>query len=793
MKTKLATAIAFVLLAGCVARSAIKTAGGLGVECTADAECASGLCRGEGQRYCSQLCEDDGGCASADAGFCCELLGGQGVCLRNRNQTCRAAKLGMACGGVGDPLCARAGLECVRTKDVFACTKPCASADDCAGLVGGACEQIGDRQLCVPPDLRNLPRRESNCTGDAACSGDDVCQVFKDNDIDPRGVVTQCSSLRYGNLPAGQPCEAGEECDRGFCIEGFCSAPCANDAWCEPDSYCRSLTVVARADDPDTGVNEQIFDTLTMCRKRQGSEQSCSGECLAPECSTPSCPAGESCRRRVGYDGTSVLACQTFPTDAKLPFDTGLRVGSQCSITTARGLDGTRVRQPIDGRVKICASEACFAPGYCGAPCQSKSDCPSTDYSGAAMTCVYIPFQQTCARVDFNPGSAIGAECSGASVFAADNTCASLYCNSSTGRCSARKPSGSTCSRADECEALVCQAGRCLQPCRDNDECSEGECLALPVRIDPRSTPRDLSDDRFDLPTFCQVVPGGQTVTRGVTYQTCTDDSDCPGRVCRLHFALDGSPIGLCATPATNTLVFGQACTANTQCASSLCMDGACSLPCRDDSQCGDGAHCDRATLLRRFATPVCRRSNKAPAGGTCNAHADCKSQVCEAGTCLASCSQLAVAYVSSSPNDARVARCVPKPLSVDNRDTDASFDDRFDYALFSQVTRLCVADSECLVGEACVFRPYSDVDQAATASSELRGHCESPNGLLPPGAACHGAGACASGLCVNGRCAQPCATSDDCSAEEACVNQPAQLLELRGVTRQVHVCSTNL
>lgn len=779
-------------LFACTSGVKVTTGGTLGTECDADSQCASGLCRGEGQRYCSALCSADAQCASPDAGYCCELLGGQGICQRTTNGECRGAKLGTSCGGTNDPLCLRVGLECARTGDVFSCTKTCTSAEDCAGLVGAGCERVGDRNLCVPPDLSSLPRRQSDCVGDASCSGDDICQVYRDSDVDPRTVVTQCSSLRYGNLPVGTACDAAEQCDRGFCVEGFCSAPCASDAWCPADSYCRSLSVVARADDPDTTVNERILGSLRMCRKRTGSELTCDSECLEPGCTTAPCPVGESCRRRVNYDGTSALACQTFPEEEAQLFDTGLAAGSRCSPTLGRNLDGTRIRDPIDGRVQICASESCFAPGYCGAPCRTKSDCPATDYSGAAMTCVYLPFQQTCARVDFNPGKANGEECSGSSLIVADNMCASLYCNSSTSRCSARKPSGSSCARADECEALVCVAGKCLQPCRSTEECAEGACLATAFRIDSLGTPNNPNDDRFDLPTFCANPAGSEVVSEGPPRElrSCSKDNDCPGKVCRVVFDNSGAAKGICANSVVNGLVTGQACTGNNQCNSQLCASGRCTLPCRSSGDCPAEMACGATSVFGQAAVNVCLLRGTGTAGAACTENAGCESRLCVDGTCVAPCSSIATPYTAEVANEVVTSRCVPLAISVDPRLTPQTFDDRVDYVLGALQTRLCEREADCSGGASCVFRPWDDVDGRATLRSALRGHCESSPGLLE-GERCHYGASCGSGLCVQGECAKPCVDAADCADAQECALRPAGVLEQRSVTRSVKVCAT--
>lgn len=214
--------------------------------CSADTECASGLCRdpGDGRRRCLDPCRGDrGDCLDGDV--CVAADGACSVCIDAGTFT-GPRGLGEVC--MNDAEC-RSGL-CVLRDGVgecatpcgagcgegFACVNgsclvqrdqpvggPCLSSDDCA--LGAVCAAQGDSRWCT-----------AICSEDAPCPLGFQCVPAGDNMI--------CAPV--GGL-VGEACMADAECSTGMCRDGACTLPCSSELRCGPGFLCEALADGTRA------------------------------------------------------------------------------------------------------------------------------------------------------------------------------------------------------------------------------------------------------------------------------------------------------------------------------------------------------------------------------------------------------------------------------------------------------------------------------------------------------------------------------------------------------------------
>ena len=751
----------------------------------------------EGTAFCTRDCALDTDCSSRDKLYCCEESGEKTLCTLPVGGACRQATLGDACANAGDPFCARGGLHCGivdSTREI--CTRACTSSADCSAVSNAECTTVNGEALCVPPDPTTV--RKSDCGGDSDCKSGQICQFFADNDANPTGLVTQCSDLKRGTVAAFATCtQAMQQCDRDFCESGFCPATCVNDSYCRSGFICTPLQIVVRADDPSTPANEQIVSVLGLCTKQPGSLAPCDRE------SATNCPNGESCGFVEHIDGTLDARCETLP--AQSGANGGITAGDVCSPLTDANSTTPATRAPVsasDGQggsvvaVRVCATalqegvDACFAQSpsaaYCVAPCRSDNDCPTTrasDNAAITMACVYKPFEPLCLATEFNQrGKIDGSPCAASDNDSADSQCASLFCNG--GSCAPRNAAGTACTRQDQCESLICLNSTCQQLCRADSECTSGHiCSGTPFLIDVNNTPQNSTDDRFDLPTICQLAVSPRA--------PCQGDSDCAtGDVCQTLFNRDGSLGAACVPRSPSGLGLGMPCTAQASCSSGLCLGASgvskCSAACGDDSDCTSGMRCEPATLFGTAVDRLCLGTQLALAvdGASCATFSDCQSNLCANGSCRPLCPKGAHAGDAfGSPGDESI--CVPTPVSVNGRSTQRTSDDLVGYVLSPVRTVPCKMDSS---GTTCVYRP--------TSATTLQGYVLTPNtDARDNGALCQLAVNCKSGLCVGGACVAPCtAAGPTCgdSHRSCVVGAQALTLEDSGTVATVSACIAN-
>lgn len=254
------------------------------------------------------------------------------------------------------------------------------------------------------------------------------------------------------------------------------------------------------------------------------------------------------------------------------------------------------------------------------------------------------------------------------------------FCEAKTG-----SVNGETCTTGDECASGVCLNGACADLCARETDCPAGFTC----------TPETVS------------TPNGD-----VDLSLCTEEStpclataDCPnGLVC----VLAANDVFECQTGAGGTV--GDACAANAECASNLCVDNLCSAPCQRPTDCStDGSF-------------ICVPKTITTANGTIDANV-----------------------------------CVPRPASQ------------------------CLTDSDCTLPQRCV---------ATKSATDIEFSCGNQNAAgKESGQACAADSECSQNLCVNSVCAGPCQGNGECSSNDA----SCELVNVdigNGNTDSVQVCA---
>ncbi len=195
----------------------------VGGPCTADADCASGMCFGELEMglsggYCVAECTEDGGCW--DPANVCVRAGGRDFCAKSCT--------------VATPDC-HDGYECVDLGEGNgACWAKCTADSQCA--VAGRCDL--DTGFCTCPLGQHLDTEAVTCVYDDCDYLD--CAALNRN-CDPAGGCAGACAACTDCVPGTVPTADGGHCMREGAAWG---GPCENDADCPgsgvpgEDTYC---------------------------------------------------------------------------------------------------------------------------------------------------------------------------------------------------------------------------------------------------------------------------------------------------------------------------------------------------------------------------------------------------------------------------------------------------------------------------------------------------------------------------------------------------------------------------
>ena len=438
------------------------------------------------------------------------------------------------------------GQEYVKAS--FSCT-----AGACfSSLVGEGTKQYGedcpDTSDCVSPlfcqpfALGQICTRECKPSLDD-CPNGDSCVAYQD--MPDLGVC-----FPTPHYPLAHDCASGPECESGLCIPN-------------PDGqghYCRASCQISKANCP----------AGFTCYSAAGIDF---GGCVPNELVDPAagvvgdpCDAHADCASGVCGEGTCRKACDA---------DGDCGAGMDCvTFAGARGCDTAAVAPTGKADGEACTADGDCKSGLC-------ATLPGTDFAYCRSACV--------------PGGACP-----------DGTACVLYQDASAGVCMpAAHPTGDYCSNNNQCTTAICHTTgqgtrQCVESCRD----AEPRC----------PTGYDCADDAaYGAVCLPSEGAGGGDTPVG---QACQQDGECQGGLClggvctaRCNvfasdcaagygcFSLGDGNSGGCVP--VGGAAEGDACAADTDCASALCValggEAVCVAPCdRTDPGCDGGQGCIR-------------------------------------------------------------------------------------------------------------------------------------------------------------------------------------------------------
>lgn len=228
--------------------------------------------------------------------------------------------------------------------------------------------------------------------------------------------------------------------------------------------------------------------------------------------------------------------------------------------------------------------ETCIAGSFSRTACGGATpDCDARTGACAASACgdgvVHPDEQCDFASASFRCDDECRVRCSLQSdchQFAPGTTCG--HFEGTLGHCASGGdvPVGASCVVDEECASGWCDAvqARCSMFCVDADCGPQAVCDHHAATWDPRPMPESLP----------------------LCVHACARNADCPSSsVCALTAFYPMGPAipsGRCYPPHGDGLL-GEACGAMAPCQSDSCLDGVCTRPCVDDSDCEGGApHC---------------------------------------------------------------------------------------------------------------------------------------------------------------------------------------------------------
>lgn len=288
----------------------------------------------------------------------------------------------------------------------------------------------------------------------------------------------------------------------------------------------------------------------------------------------------------------------------------------------------------------------------------------------------------------------------------------------------------------------------------------------------------------------------------------CASDEDCTApQICVVDRS--GDAVEMTCQDPTGSGELGDACSADSDCASNLCVNGQCSKPCERPVDCSDDGSfiCDATDLdlgaggtaetnvcvpkpteqctsdadcasperciAIKGATEVTFECGTPNSGGgdvgdSCTADSDCAQNLCQGDVCSGPCASNGDCSAGTDFS------CEIGSVDLGNGSTDN--------AQICSAPRDCSSDADCRIGEVC------RVDRA---TGETTCGTENPGGG-GLGDICTGDQACGANLCNDGRfrqaCTTPCSSDSDC-AEPGYECDTASIDDGNGGTNDVSVC----
>ena len=559
-----------------------------------------------------------------------------------------------------------------------------------------------------------------------------------------------------------EPCDSGEDCQSGLCIDHFtgtvCTQSCIEE--CPAGWLCESLNIfgtdpVFACASPYTHLCRPCHNDGD-CKSGAGTEDICvnygaEGQFCGAVCAEVGCPEGYSCQEVITSGGATAEQCvpdsgecfcspQATALAASTPCfaDNGIGQCEGIRSCTGDGLSQCDAAVPV---AEVCngIDDDCNGAtddGVCddGDPCTKDNCVPDSGCINEPLTGTGCDDDNVCTLADHCEAGL----CTGTPIDCDDqNPCTFDNCDAAGGCLytynTAPCDDGNPCTVGDACALGDCEGTEVACDCLANDDCGALE--------DGNLCNGTLVCDTTSLPHKCAVNAESVIICEAPS----GPDAACLETLC-------APQTGECTWGAVNdagACSDGNVCTLNDACQAGVCIGGA-EANCNDGNPCTDDG-CD--------ATGGCfHDANEAPCqdGDVCTVGDQCEASGCVGGL----------------------------PLSCD--DGNPCTDDFCDPALgcmHSNNAAVCDDLDSCTTGDGCLGGQCQgtgtldcDDDNLCTtdACSPLLG-CVNTNNTLPcnDGNACTTGENCAGGLCQGGvtlNCndGNPC-TDDACHPNGGC------------------------
>jgi MYXO-CTERM domain-containing protein len=332
-------------------------------------------------------------------------------------------------------------------------------------------------------------------------------------------------------------------------------------------------------------------------------------------------------------------------------------------------------------------------------------------------------------------------------------------------------PAGQTCSASGTCTTSMSMGtGGLCSTCTSSASCTAGVCLRYPDGIGYCGTSCSSNADCQSGDTCATVTGvGGQCIhlvsgnPSCAGASGCRSDADCgAGMRCN-------TTSGACEAGSTTGAGLGAPCSAATDCASSVCLGGACSQTCDwlNPSSCPSGFYCNGQATGTCTGTGLCQpgTAGGAAIGSACASNTDCTSLFCAEGVCSSPCipggtTSCPTGYACQVGTSAGCGSC-----QLAGQIGDACMMNE-DCASRLCVNTACSATCDPASGGGCPTG-FNCVDRGMGV-----GACVAMAGGL--GAACHSATDCLSGQCAvesgGSYCTRACDAVSPCPRSYNCI-----------------------
>ncbi len=503
-------------------------------------------------------------------------------------------------------------------------------------------------------------------------------------------------------------CDDCEECEDGECVSS-----CGSGESCCDDSCCANVCCEGVC----CGEGEFCVD----------------GECSTEECETDDdcevcyeCVEGE-CQQVEAFTGCDDENVCTENDECTADFGWG------CNGVVAEdncGCDGAEGKLCGEGAVRTCVNGECIFACESDADCIEGETCVDGECVGPCKTDDDCEVCYECVEGECQQAEAFTA-CDDENACTENDECTADFgwgCNGvvAEDNCGCDGAEGKLCG---EGAVRTCVSGECIFACESDADCIEGETC-----VDGECVECETDDDcaKGEVCLLGECVPGCESDADCDDGIACTDRDECDTEV--THTCINVTTDCTCATVQD-----GDACCCTSIGGFGTCSGGEC-VVCVTDSDCFEGEACVDGDCVQ------------------CEADGDCsEGEVCLLGECVPGCESDAdcddgIACTDRDECDTEVTHTC---INVTTDCTCATVQDG-DACCCTSIGGfgtcsggecvVCVTDSDCFEGEACVD-----------------GDCVQ----------CEADGDCSEGeVCLLGECVPGCESDADCDDGIACTDR---------------------